>query len=192
MDWQAAVDGLLQPAAVLAGTPADTLQVLLYGAGHVGRALVEVLGRLPVAIRWIDHRPDAFPATVPPNTACVPCAEPAAAVGAEAAGAAVLIMTPEHGLDLALTRLWLQRGDFRFLGVIGSQHKRRQFAALLRRQGVDEAMLSRLVCPIGLGPVGGKEPEVIAVAVAAQLMQLRRLPHAQGASPVRDPGSTNT
>lgn len=170
--WPAALHGLLQPAAAQAPVDTARLQVLVYGAGHVGRALIEVLGRLPFELSWIDHRAGAFAAAVPPNTRLMPCDEPAAAVDTQPAGCAVLIMTPSHGLDLALTRRWLQRGDFRFLGLIGSQHKRRHFEHLLRRQGIDEATLSRLVCPLGITGISGKEPEIIAVAVAAQLLRL--------------------
>lgn len=155
---------------------AAALPVALFGAGHVGRALVELLGRLPVSVTWIDSRDDAFPAAPPANTTTVCCDVPEAEIGDLAPGCAALVMTHSHALDFALVRAWLDRGDFGFLGLIGSRAKRASFLQRLRARGYHETALARLVCPIGLPEVIGKEPEVIALAVAAQLMSLRRDP----------------
>lgn len=157
------------------------LSVALFGAGHVGRALVELLGRLPVSVTWIDSRDDAFPAALPANTTAVCSDAPEAEIGDLASGCAALVMTHSHALDFALVRAWLDRGDFGFLGLIGSRAKRASFLQRLRARGYHEAALARLVCPIGLPEVIGKEPEVIALAVAAQLMSLRLGPLPPGA-----------
>lgn len=151
------------------------LHVVLFGAGHVGRALVETLARLPVRVTWIDSRESEFLAWMPHNVTPVLSDAPEDEVRRLPADSAVLVTTHSHALDLELVRAWLQRGDFRFLGLIGSKSKRASFEHKLRARGVDAAALARLVCPVGDTRVAGKEPEVIALAIAAQLMSLRRI-----------------
>ncbi len=152
---------------------APTLHVALFGAGHVGRALVEVLGRLPLRVTWIDARDDEFPPQMPHNVRPVVSEQPEAEVRGLPPASAVLIMTHSHALDFELVRAWLERGDFRFLGLIGSRSKRAAFAHRLHARGYDAAGVRRLRCPIGLSGIAGKEPEVIALAIAAQLLSLR-------------------
>ncbi len=151
------------------------LHVALFGAGHVACALVEILGRLPLRVSWIDSRAEMFPPRLPANVRAWPCELPGDEIAAQPPGSAVLVMTHSHALDLELVRGWLERNDFAFLGLIGSRAKRASFIARLRARGCDEARLARLVCPVGLPGVAGKEPAVIALAVAAQLMSLREL-----------------
>lgn len=150
------------------------LHLALFGAGHVGRALIETLGRLPLRVTWIDSREDEFLAWTPPNVTTVLSDAPEDEVRRLPADTAVLITTHSHALDLELVAAWLQRGDFRFLGLIGSRSKRASFEHKLRARGVEAAALTRLVCPVGASGVSGKEPEVIAIAIAAQLMGLRQ------------------
>lgn len=150
------------------------LHLALFGAGHVGRALVETLARLPVRVTWIDSRESEFLAWMPHNVTPVLTDAPEDEVRRLPADTAVLVTTHSHALDLELVRAWLARGDFRFLGLIGSKTKRASFEHKLRARGFDAAALARLVCPVGDTRVIGKEPEVIAIAIAAQLMSLRR------------------
>lgn len=152
----------------------DELHLALFGAGHVGRALVETLARLPLRVTWIDSRESEFLAWMPDNVTAVVSDAPEDEVRTLPADSAVLIMTHSHALDLELVRAWLDRSDFRFLGLIGSKTKRASFEHKLRARGYDAARLARLVCPVGDTRVTGKEPEVIAIAIAAQLMTLRR------------------
>lgn len=149
------------------------LDVWLYGAGHVGQALVAVLGLLPCRVTWLDSRPDAFPSEMPPNV-CVVCSEDGAhEVDGAPSGACHLVMTHSHALDFDLSLRILRRADFRYFGLIGSATKRRSFEHRLADRGIDRTVLSRMRCPIGIHGVSGKEPGVIAVAVAAQLLGLR-------------------
>lgn len=150
------------------------LHLALFGAGHVGRALVEILARLPIRVTWIDARATEFLAWMPRNIRPVVADCPQAEIRHLPADCAVLIATHSHALDLELVRAWLDRGDFRFLGLIGSRSKRASFEAKLRARGYDHQQLEQLVCPVGERGVIGKEPEVIALAIAAQLMRLRR------------------
>jgi xanthine dehydrogenase accessory factor len=147
--------------------------VYLFGAGHVGRALALALAPLPFAVRWIDPRPDEFPKLAPANVTMVAAADPAAELTAAPDGALVVAITHSHALDLAVVAEALRQDRFPYVGVIGSATKRARFASQLRAAGFAEERVARLVCPIGLPGVVGKEPAVIAVAVAAQLLMAR-------------------
>ena len=152
--------------------PVD-FNVVLFGAGHVGRALARVLGTLPCRVTWVDSREDEFPREVPDNVHVVATDFPLAEVAAAADGAYCLVMTHSHALDLALVEAILEDGRFAYCGMIGSQTKRRTFENALAKHGVSTAALARLTCPIGIPGIKGKEPGAIAVAVAAQLLEQR-------------------
>jgi xanthine dehydrogenase accessory factor len=145
----------------------------LFGAGHVGRSLVLALAPLPFRVRWIDSRQEAFPLRAPPNVTMVQSADPPAELDAAPAGAQVLVMTHSHPLDLAIVSRALAAERFSFVGLIGSATKRARFLSQMRAAGLSQAMLDRLTCPIGLPGVEGKEPAVIAAAVAAQFLIAR-------------------
>lgn len=156
--------------------PLFTLQ--LYGAGHVGRAIVRLLAALPCRVFWIDQRETEFPtdAALPPHIEIV-CVEPVQAeVAAAPPGAFYLVLTHSHDLDMALTAAILQRDDIGWFGLIGSLTKRARFENRLRQRGVAETKLLQMMCPIGLPGIKGKQPELIAMAVVAQLLQLTSSP----------------
>jgi xanthine dehydrogenase accessory factor len=169
-------------AALLAAwpDPPPRFHLQLYGAGHVGRALVQVLHGLPCTVQWIDEREDQFPPLASGEgdrggAARIErvCVEPVEAEVATAPpGASFLVLTHSHDLDLRICETILRRGDFGFLGLIGSRTKRARFVSRLTRRGLPEALVERIACPIGLPGIDGKEPGVIAVAAAAQLLAL--------------------
>lgn len=150
--------------------------VALFGGGHVGRALIQVLGNLPFDVRWIDSRDEVFPPTPPANVACEHSEPVQGAVRDLAAGSRVVIMSFSHAEDLDVVAACLQRlraqDDLPFIGLIGSRTKWAAFRHRLEARGFGEAELARVTCPIGIAGIPGKEPEVIAVAVAAQLLGL--------------------
>ncbi len=152
------------------------LPVALFGGGHVGRALVQVLATLPYAVTWFDSRDEVFPVQVPPTVRCEHSDPVQAAVAGLAPGARVLIMSFSHAEDLdivaACLRRQRERGDLAFIGLIGSQTKWATFRHRLEARGFTPAELAGVTCPIGIPGITGKEPEVIAVSVAAQLLQL--------------------
>ena len=169
-------------AAAFPATGADSLidvcvppelQLVLFGAGHVGRALAEVLGRLPLRVRWVDARAHEFPASVAANIERRCTDTPEAEVGDAPADAVFLVLTHSHALDFELVRAILERGDFRLCGLLGSQSKRARFEQRLHARGVAEHAIARLHCPLGVPGLAGKEPEVIAIAIAAEVPQLR-------------------
>ncbi len=157
------------PAQWTPPPPRFTLQ--LYGAGHVGRAIVNLLAAVPCRVQWIDERDDEFPAVeLPPHIERL-CVEPVEAeVAAAPPGCAYLVLTHSHALDLRITEAILARGDFGFFGLIGSATKRATFERRLAERGFAPALVSRITCPIGLPGLRGKEPGVIAVAAVAQLL----------------------
>ena len=150
--------------------------VALFGGGHVGRAIVNVLGTLPFAVTWIDSRDEIFPAQVPDNVACEHSDPVQSAVAPLAPGSRVLIMSFSHAEDLDIVAACLkrlrERDDLPYVGLIGSRTKWATFRHRLEERGFGEADFARVTCPIGVPGIRGKEPEVIAVAVAAQLLQL--------------------
>lgn len=162
---------LWEDGPVLAEDPPGR-PVLVYGAGHVGRALVRALAPLPFRIRWIDARLDGFPGTVPEGIETVATPLPEAEARAAPADALHVVLTHSHALDLEIVGAVMERGAFGFLGLIGSATKRATFLRRLRGRGLPEARLARLTCPIGLPGLRDKRPEVIAAATAAQLLQI--------------------
>ncbi|HWZ08281.1 MAG TPA: xanthine dehydrogenase accessory protein XdhC [Bradyrhizobium sp.] len=147
--------------------------LLLFGAGHVGRAVVLALSQLPFSVRWIDSRADQFPDYVPANVVTVRTDDPEREIEAAPIGAFVLIMTHSHPLDYSIAAAALRRPDFGFVGLIGSATKRARFAGQARQLGLSDDQIARLVCPIGLPDIRDKEPSIIATGVAAQLLIAR-------------------
>jgi len=147
------------------------LRLTLFGAGHVGRALVGVLAGVPAHIDWVDSRADQFPAELPGNVVPHVTEDYEAEVDDAATGGFFLVMTHSHGIDLEVVEAVLRRGDFAYLGLIGSATKRARFERQLKSRGLADTHLARLTCPIGIEGIGGKAPAVIAVAVAAEILQ---------------------
>jgi len=152
---------------------AAALPVMLFGAGHVGRALVLALAPLPVRVTWVDGRQNAFPRHAPANVAAVEGSDTARLIATAPEGAAILAMTHSHALDLEIVAAALRERRFPYVGVIGSATKRARFVTQLRQAGVADDLIDTLVCPIGLPEIAGKEPAVIAASVAAQLLLVR-------------------
>ena len=149
--------------------------VALFGGGHVGKALVNVLGTLPFEVTWVDSRDEIFPADVPDNVRCEHSDPVQAAVADLAPHSRVLIMSFSHAEDLDIVAACLlrlrARGDLPYVGLIGSRTKWATFRHRLEERGFAKQELAQVTCPIGVPGVRGKEPEVIAIAVAAQLLQ---------------------
>ena len=164
--------------------------VWLFGAGHVGQALAGMLVQLPLRLTWQDSRPNLFPPGASDYSRVVSEPDLVRAVAEAAAGTYFIVMTHDHGLDFELCRAVLLREDSAWLGLIGSHSKGARFRSRLRRVGVRAAAIEHLVCPIGVAGVHNKWPAAIAVAVAAQLLQILSQParvalrHDAFASPV--------
>jgi len=149
---------------------APRAHLMLFGAGHVGAAIVRALAELPCRVTWVDEREALFPPQVPANVTVEATDTPEALVEQAAPGTSFLVMTHSHALDLRLCHAILSRRAGDWFGLIGSSTKRSQFEARLRQRGVTDARIADMVCPIGLPGIGGKAPAVIAASCAAQLL----------------------
>lgn len=163
----------LDAAVLTAWTlPPVLFHLQMYGAGHVGQAIAALLATLDVSVDWIDEREAQFPAAPGPahiRRLSVDAVE--GEVRHAPANAHYLVLTHHHDLDLRITEAILRRGDFAWLGLIGSRTKRERFVHRFEARGVDPGAIGRMTCPIGIEGIAGKSPEVIAVAVVAQMLQ---------------------
>ena len=144
--------------------------LLIFGAGHVGRALVLALAPLPFRVLWIDGRPDAFPTHVPRNVALLRPKHPVEVLAEAPEDALVLVMTHSHALDLEIVDAALRRGTHPYVGAIGSATKRARFVRRLAEMGHDGAAIEAMVCPVGAAGPKSKLPAVIAAAVTVELL----------------------
>jgi xanthine dehydrogenase accessory factor len=176
---------------LVAQVAAPRAHLLLFGAGHVGAAVVRALAHLPCTITWVDEREDMFPADVPHNVRIEATDAPEDVVAGAPDGASYLVMTHSHALDQRLAEAILARPAVGWFGLIGSHTKRKQFEHRLRARGVDAARIDAMACPIGLPGITGKEPAVIAASVSAQLLILWEAASRAdaGAPPIRLVGS---
>ncbi len=159
-------------ATTLLFEPLNTgiVQIVLFGAGHVGRALVSILSTLPCRIRWVDSREDEFPAVIPDGVEKVVNEFPVDEVEPAPAHSYFIVMTHNHQLDQELTEAILKRNDFTYFGLIGSQTKRMKFEHRLKAKGFEPAVIERMTCPMGIPEIKGKLPAEIAVSVAGEVI----------------------
>ncbi len=171
--WAPACAGATRTTLFLEPIRATDFDIVLFGAGHVGRALVRTLAELPCRITWVDERETEFPRDIPANVTVACTDAPEAEVDAARPGAYFLVMTHSHALDEVLTEKILRRADYAYFGLIGSLTKRRAFEKRIERRGMPAARFATMTCPIGVTGIPGKEPAAIAIAVAAELLQVR-------------------
>ncbi len=159
--------------------PQPLFHLQLYGAGHVGAAIARVLATIDCVVDWIDERETMFPPLQgmrgddgPAHIRVTAVDAVEGEVDAAPPGAFYLVLTHSHDLDLRITEAILKRGDFGFLGLIGSKTKRERFRHRFEHKGLPADRIAKMICPIGIEGIGGKEPELIAVSVVAQLLKL--------------------
>jgi len=144
----------------------------VFGAGHVGQALVRLLSELAIFdITWVDSRPELLPADADGCVTTLASAKPVDLVDAAPAGTRYVVLTHDHALDYELCRAILRRGDSSWLGLIGSASKSARFRSRLLRDGLSRETLRALTCPIGIPGIASKLPASIAISIAAQLLQ---------------------
>ena len=170
------------------------LHLQMHGGGHVGHAIATLLTTLDVRVDWIDERDDAFAPTTTLGTPWPDGVRRRVADGAEGEvaaappGAFFLVLTHDHALDFRIVEAALRRADAGFVGVIGSKSKRERFRHRLAQRGMSDERVARMRCPVGLPGIAGKQPELIALAVVAQLLQeaaARATVLSPGAPPLR-------
>lgn len=151
---------------------AGSRQLYLFGAGHVGKALVLVLSQTEFEVIWCDPRPNAFPSHVPANVRRRGDLDSPAILAGAAPGSLVLVMSHSHALDLAIVDAALRNANVAATGLIGSATKRARFESRLAAAGVPPQRIAALICPIGIGGIRSKRPEAIAISTAAQILAL--------------------
>jgi xanthine dehydrogenase accessory factor len=162
-------------------------QVALFGVGHVGLALAKVLATLPLEVWLVDSRleriQEAQKELMQENQAEFHFCHrtfpnhPEELLLELRPQAQVLIFTHDHAEDIALLERALSRPDLGFIGLIGSKVKWIHFQQQLLAQGLSPTDLARVTTPIGLPQISSKLPQVIAISVAAQLLQHLELPN---------------
>ena len=170
--------GAAVPAGIVDGWMVEPVtkpqrEIWVWGAGHVGRAIVWVLAPLPdVAIRWADCDQARFPKPVPAGVETLVAENPADLAPLAPTHAEHLVLTFSHALDLEICHRVLSQ-PFRSLGLIGSLTKRARFRSRLKALGHSDGQIARMVCPIG-DPALGKHPQQIALGVGAALLSAQR------------------
>lgn len=144
--------------------------VLLFGAGHVGRALAYALAPLPLKLVWVDPRQDEF-GTVPSGVEMRVTSDWERELTLAPQGSGLLVLTPNHSLDALIVAAALERNDFAYIGLIGSKTKRRRFENSFREVGLTEEQIKSFICPIGDRNIRDKRPEIIAALVAAEIVE---------------------
>ncbi len=162
--------------------PGCQFRVALYGAGHVAKSLVNILGGLPCKVSWFDERIDQFPQLYPENVNPMTSVAPVASVKDLPNGSDMLILTHNHQLDFELCKAALDHGRLRHIGLIGSKTKAERFAMRLAKAGYSREQIERIICPVGSLEVPGKLPMEVAVSIAAQLIAIE---NAEKETPVR-------
>jgi xanthine dehydrogenase accessory factor len=147
-------------------------QLFLFGAGHVGRALVLVLAQCRFDIRWVDPRPQAFPGAAPENVTIDNREDALLALHGVHPGSLVLVMSHSHELDFAIVDRALRLPAIAKTGLIGSASKKGRFLSRLRQAGLAEGRTADLICPIGIDEIAAKDPYSIAISTAAQFVAL--------------------
>ena len=147
-------------------------RLYLFGAGHVGKAVVQALQPLPCDIIWIDNRPEMFTNFPEFKNVCIELTDdPLAQVIKITPNAFVVVMTHNHQLDFAITELVLKQASASYVGLIGSDTKCQRFKQRLKAKGASAALIKKLTCPIGIDGVTGKHPAQIALSLSAQLLK---------------------
>ena len=161
---------VLEDALLYGAIVGSDFDIAVFGAGHVGAAVVQTLSALDCNIRWVDSRRNIFRAT-PANVRAIETEAPALEVAAMPPGSCYLVMTHSHPLDFEICEKILRRGDAAYCGLIGSLTKRRRFEKRFREHGLLQTDIEGLVCPIGVEGITGKKPAEIAIAAAADLLR---------------------
>jgi len=149
--------------------------LMVFGAGHVGKALIPILASLPVQVHWVDSRehefPDNFDAiNVNGNVHRIVTDDPVAEIAEMPSNSYFVVMTHNHQLDFDLSQAVLKREDFAYLGLIASDTKWRRFQQRYKHREIPQSLVERMNCPIGNKDVPGKLPMEVAVSIAAEII----------------------
>jgi len=159
-------------SVLLEAHPGCEQELVIFGAGHVAKALVTILGDLPWRITWVDERAEQYPASMPANVRPHLTDDPVGDAPALCSGKQVLILTHNHKLDFDLCRTLLTSGDCAGIGLIGSDTKAERFRKRLEHRGFETGAIDSIRCPVGRSDIPGKRPMEVAVSISAELLSL--------------------
>lgn len=159
-------------SVLLEAHPGCEQELVIFGAGHVAKALVTILGDLPWRITWVDERAEQYPASMPANVRPHLTDDPVGDAPALCSGKQVLILTHNHQLDFDLCRTLLTSGDCAGIGLIGSDTKAERFRKRLEHRGFETGAIDSIRCPVGRSDIPGKRPMEVAVSISAELLSL--------------------
>ena len=144
--------------------------LIIFGAGHIGKALIQALSPHGFDVLWVDSRDKIFPSHMPENVRTCHTDEPVEALSGQAPETFVLIMTHSHDVDFQIACKALQTPEIGFAGLIGSATKKARFVRRFAEQGLSLDQIARLTCPVGIAGITSKTPQAIAASVTAQLL----------------------
>jgi len=147
--------------------------IVIFGAGHIGQAIIKILEDIDCHVKWIDSRAELFPENCVPHIQKITTDQPELVIETCQENSYYLVMTHDHALDQILCESILSRNNDRYCGLIGSKTKALKFRQRMQKKGYKQKELERLICPIGLSSIKTKKPTEIAVSVIAELLALR-------------------
>ena len=162
--------GINEGGRLIESFGASNPTVYVFGAGHIGKALMLTLAPLPLDITWIDSRPDIFPQSIPQNFTAITDKEPDNSLAQAPDDAYILILTHDHGIDFDIVHAALKMQRFSYVGVIGSKTKKARFKSRLIQAGLSQGVVDKMICPIGIPSIKSKNPAAIATSVTAELL----------------------
>ncbi|MGJ8681713.1 xanthine dehydrogenase accessory protein XdhC [Paraglaciecola sp.] len=151
---------------------ASQRQIVLFGAGHVSQALIQILAGLPCQITLVDNRSEQIPTDLPTNCQSICLESPEKIIPALADDSWIVVFTHDHQLDYALVKSMLDKPRFSYVGLIGSDTKAKRFKKRLASDKISQTSIESLHCPIGLPELKGKLPMEVALSIAGQLQSL--------------------
>ncbi|MCF2948711.1 xanthine dehydrogenase accessory protein XdhC [Paraglaciecola aquimarina] len=151
---------------------ASERQIVLFGAGHVSQALIQILSGLPCQVTLVDNRPEQIPAELPANCQSVCIDSPQEIIATLPDNSSIVVFTHDHQLDYSLIKTMLDKPRFSYVGLIGSDTKAKRFKKRLASEHIQPEVIDSLYCPIGLPELKGKLPMEVALSIAAQLQSL--------------------
>ena len=151
-------------------------KLVVFGAGHVGKELVDIAAELPIDIDWVDERQEQFPNKDYQNVTRIVNADNSQILEDLEGHEAVVILTHNHALDLSLCETLMRLKHKAYIGLIGSKTKWRRFESQLLQRDFDPELVGKIRCPVGITGVASKNPRAIAISILAQLLQYIQLP----------------
>tara|TARA_Y100000589_G_scaffold56748_1_gene46982 strand:- start:4279 stop:4977 length:699 start_codon:yes stop_codon:yes gene_type:complete len=151
-------------------------KIIVFGAGHVGKELIDIASQLPLIIDWVDERKDQFPDKEYTNVKIIVPQDCSQVLEDLEGNEPVVILTHNHALDLCLCEALMRQKHRAYIGLIGSKTKWRRFESQLLKRNFDSQLIAGIHCPVGVEGITSKNPRAIAIAILAQLLQNIALP----------------